>query len=304
MTPAITTRSMKGQRRRNWNFDYADEPEVPCECRGRADSDSNLSYDSTEVTDPSEDSDWSSTTDTSDQAPPTMLDPFPSADDLQRLLREQCPQEYTALPTSGTLKFEDWKGSRAQKRIRIGTIHTPFDSVRHTVYAFMGGDNRNRVCLTQGSANKPLRLVDAGAVELDEPFFSICWNGRLLRDEEKTRLRALLCFWFFTAGYLSSLTKYKDLEKHLVDACQWLGGAIIEQEKVLHLIPEGGVTPENDQVSEANTTPQSARRPVDWSSTPKKRNRLSQHEQIQEGVVEREFICINTAQILTIPQHQ
>jgi hypothetical protein len=215
----------------NYGFFYADEPEVPCDCEGCANYDFSAGHDySSYVVTSDEDSDCTSTTDVPEQAQPLQLDESPSVADVKDLLEEKCPEEYAALPTIADSDFNDWQDGRARKRLRIGTIRTPFDTMGRAAYAFVYGDDSNRTGLAQEPDNKPLPLKDAGDIDLVEPFRSICWTGRLFEDVEKRRLRALLCFCVFSAGHLTNFKKYKDFEKHLVEAVQWLGRAMIEQE--------------------------------------------------------------------------
>lgn len=289
MAPAVTTRGMARGVCRTRDY-MLNRSSGPCGCGTCMDCDPNAEFDPTLIdygeesdrTEEAQNSDASEESEIfhfprhSDQVPLTTLDKFPSIADLQILLRKHYPQYHATLPSHNVLNFEDWVGSRVQKRVQIGIIRTPFDPVRHAVYAFIGGENRNRVCLIYGSANKSLPLRDADAVELEEPFFSICRNGRLLHDEEYGRLRALLCFWFFTAGHLNRLTKYKNLEKHLVKACQWLGEAMLQQEARKNT---EAATGSDADATMRDTDASAAKQPPN----PKKRDRLpwQQHRQAE-----------------------
>lgn len=196
-------------------------------CSGR-DSDAYDS-DSTETLDSSdEEEDSASETDWYERQQPVQLGDYPSVVELQRLLQEQCPKEYAALPKSGVLNFEDWQDGLAQKRLCIGSIRKPDDSVSQNVYAFLHGNNSNRIGLCYGVENKPLPLVKASNFNLNVPFRSICTGGRLAYDGDTQRLRALLCFWFFAGGHLLTLKNYRSFETHLVEAVQSLGRTVIK----------------------------------------------------------------------------
>jgi hypothetical protein len=144
--------------------------------------------------------------------------------DLQKLLEEQCPKQYSAMSKRIAFTFEDWNGL---KRLRIREIQTPFDLTSKNVYAYIGGGDNNGVRLTQGPADQKLSLVHTDIVELDQPFRDLCPNGRLIDEEAKDRLRAVMCFWFLEAGFPHTMKKYVDFEEDLIEACQWLGGAAI-----------------------------------------------------------------------------
>lgn len=170
----------------------------------------------------------------------------PSLVDLQKLLEEECPKQYAAMSKRNTCTFEDWNGS---KRLRIGQIQTPFDlTTSRNVYAYIGGGDNNGLRFTQGPANKKLSLIDTDIVELDLPFQDLCHSGRLMGEEEKERLRAVMCFWLLEAGHTQTMKKYEDFEMSLVDACRWLGGAAIAKassndENTLFIIPPEGCKP-------------------------------------------------------------
>jgi hypothetical protein len=144
--------------------------------------------------------------------------------DLQKLLEEQCPKQYVVMSKRNAFTFEDWNGV---KHLRIGEIQNPFDLTSKNVYAYIGGADNNGVRLTQGPANEKLSLVNTNIVELDRPFRDLCNNGRLIDEEEKERLRAVMCFWLLEAGYIHTMKKYDDFEEYLIDACQWLCGAVL-----------------------------------------------------------------------------
>ncbi|KAJ4309193.1 hypothetical protein N0V94_009039 [Neodidymelliopsis sp. IMI 364377] len=132
------------------------------------------------------------------------------------------------MPDISTFVFTDWKKSDTfTKRLRVGTMGTPFDTTHHVVYAYLHGDGNNRIGLTQGAQHDPVFLVDADEIELDKPFWYLCINGRLFREDEKGRFRALLCFLFFAAGQVGTLKSYSSFEDHLVNACTWYGGALM-----------------------------------------------------------------------------
>ena len=267
------------RRCRNYGVRYGNE--LLCDCAGYADYNSTEDdyFSDSEGFQSSSESDASSTSNVSEQPPPMAVTDFPSVADLQELLQEQCPEEHAALPDISSFAFEDWNGS---KRLRIGTVRTPFDPVRHPVYAFIGGGDNNRTSLTQGSANKCLPLVDAHVVELDEPFWSICWNGRLFRDEEKRRLRALLCYLFLMAGHLRPFKRYRDFEKCLVDVCRWVGGAAKACANANQISPENQQQPQTDLMS-LNIHSLS-----NESSDTDKRKRLPSYERGREDDAERE----------------
>lgn len=280
----------------NYDFTYANEPKVPCACEGCADYESDAGYISSDYSEYSgtsgADTDYVHTTDVLEQAQPFQLNDRRSVADLNSLLEEQCPGEYAALPEATTFKIEDWHDGCAQKRLRIGAIRTPLDIVGSTVYAFIRGDDSNRTGLSQGPKSEPLPLKDANDVDLAEPFRSICWTGRLVENVEKRRLRALLCFWFFSAGHLSNFKKYRDFEKHLVEAVQWLGRAMIEQQ----------ASNSNEALSRSDLDT-SMREPfipaAEHPSAATKRNRPPVQEQSQAETVDSEHYFNFESQDLT-----
>ena len=203
--------------------------------------------------------------------------------DSHELFKEQCPEKYAAMLRRSTFKFEDWNNS---KRLRIGEVRTPFDLTGKDVYAYIEGNNNNGVRLTQGSASKKLPLTESHIVELDQPFRDLCQNGRLFNAEEKTRLRAAICFWFLKAGNVQTMKCYRDFEKHLVDACQWLGGAVLREadqngENDLDKIPHVISMSPPDRASHGS------------SSSYKRRRSISDIEPDLESVLYSKFVHIH-----------
>ena len=139
--------------------------------------------------------------------------------DLQALLQEHCPEEYAVMLERSTLTFEDWKGV---KRLRIGQLRS--DNV-YTVIG--GGGNNNRISFIYGLKDIKLDICSTHHVELDQPFRDVCWSGRLFQLPDEERLRAVICFWFLKAGYIDTLKIYRDFERYLIEACQWIGGAAL-----------------------------------------------------------------------------
>lgn len=182
--------------------------------------------------------------------------------DLQGLLQEQCPGEYAVMLRRSALKFEDWEDS---KRLRIGGIRTPFDLTSNDVYAYIEGNKNNEVRLTQGSANEKLPLTKGYMIEIDQPFRDLCRNGRLFHAADKKRLRAAMCFWFLEAGHVRTMKRYRDFEKHLIEACHWLGSAVLREadhdgENNLDKIrPEDPVS-QPDRAGHGSTSPYERRR--------------------------------------------
>jgi hypothetical protein len=151
-----------------------------------------------------------------------------SVEELQTYLHERCPEEFQALPDINTFIFQDWEKSvNATRRIRIGTTGTPFDTVRNTVYAYVHGDGNNQIRLTEGIHNKSLHPDKTFKIELDKPFWYLCWDGRLYDERDYNRLRALLCYLFIASGQVSTFKKYRAFEYHLAEACGWYGRALM-----------------------------------------------------------------------------
>lgn len=196
---------------------YANQTESPCDFDQCADYDSRDHSEDIGTSD--SDSDSTSITYVSEQAQPLQLDEMPSVADVESLHKEQCPEQYAALPKIADLEFDDWQNGRAQKHLHVSAIRTPFDSVGCIVYAFIYGNNSNRIGLTQGKNNKPLALKDADDVSLVEPFRSICWSNRL------------------------------DFEQGLIVAVQWLGRAMIKQRASTHIETTNGSNIRNPEVS-------------------------------------------------------
>ena len=203
--------------------------------------------------------------------------------DLQGLLQEQCPGEYAAMLRRSALTFEDWKDS---KRLRIGGIRTPFDLTSKNVYAYVEGNNHNGVRLIQGPASKRFPLAESYIIELDQPFQDLCENGRLFYPEEKARLRAAICFWFLEAGHVQTMKRYRDFEKHLIDGCQWLGGAVLREAD-----QDGGS--DLDKTPHAKSVLQPVRASHRPSSSYKRRRSTSDIELDPESVLYSKFFHVH-----------
>lgn len=125
-----------------------------------------------------------------------------------------------------TFAFEDWEGV---KRLRIGQFRAPLHPTSD-VYTFIGGGgDNNGIRFTYGLEDKKLAMKLTHYVELDQPFRDVCCSGRLFEKSDEGRFRAVTCFWFLKAGYINTLKSYRDFERYLIEACQWLGGAALTE---------------------------------------------------------------------------
>lgn len=155
------------------------------------------------------------------------------------------------------------------------------------MYTYIEGNNHNGVRLTQGIASRKLPLTEGYRIELDQPFRDLCQNGRLFHAEEKIRLRAAICFWFLEAGHVQTIKHYRYFEKHLIDACQWLGGAVPR---------EADQDGEDDlgEIPPAHPVSQPNRAGHGLSSSDERRRSISEIEPDLESVLYSEFVHVPT----------
>lgn len=219
----------------------------------------------------------SASDDLPENSPPKISD-SPSANELRNFLEEYCPEEYATIRQRNTLNFENWnappsRSGASSSRVRIGIMGTPFDSTRHIVYAYIFGDDQNRIGLSYGIQNKLLNLVDAKKIELDRLFRCLCLDGRIFMEEEKKRFRALLCFFYLDVGHITGFKKYRDFEKGLVDACTWLGQATLKIAQSEPGIDDGIVSRQIGEDAKPGSTLQKPQAPHLKPAGLEKRNR-------------------------------
>tara|TARA_R110002003_G_scaffold152_2_gene13589 strand:- start:11320 stop:12099 length:780 start_codon:yes stop_codon:yes gene_type:complete len=155
-------------------------------------------------------------------------------DDLNSLIKEDCPEEFALIPNINTLTFKvsgDVTENLPTKltcdaRLRFGDIDSSIPANRARVYMYIGGEGNNRISLVADVGTEVIHHTNVALTQPIKPFWYLCSHGRILDEAEMRRVKTLTCYLLLAAGHIQTVQYYRDFEEHLKDAMVWYGRGV------------------------------------------------------------------------------